>query len=105
MDLRLVRSRFTDKSTIGDLYVDGVRECFILEDTVRDEKIAGETAIPTGRYEIVTSFSNKFQKLLPLLVNVPNYEGVRIHPGNVPADTEGCLLPGLTASVHTFSVF
>lgn len=96
MQLQLTRKIFTDKSTIGELAVDGKSECFTLEDVVRPEKIKGETAIPAGTYEIAITFSNKFQKLLPLLLNVPNYEGVRIHLGNKPEDTEGCILVGQT---------
>lgn len=57
-------------------------------------KVRTRTAIPSGRYEIVISFSQRFQKMLPLLLNVPAFEGIRIHPGNTDADTEGCLLPG-----------
>src|SRR2546423_440555 len=94
MQLQLKRKTFTDKSTIGELAVNGVFECFTLEDVVRPEKIKRETAIPAGRYEIAITFSDKFQKFLPLLLNVPNYEGVRIHSGNRPEDTEGCILVG-----------
>jgi hypothetical protein len=96
MQLQLTRKVFTDESTSGELSVDGAFECFTLEDTVRAEKIKGETAIPAGTYEIAVTFSNKFKKLLPLLLNVPNFEGVRIHPGNTPDDTEGCILVGQT---------
>jgi hypothetical protein len=42
----------------------------------------------------VLSYSNKFKKFLPELINVPGYSGVRIHVGNKPEDTEGCILPG-----------
>lgn len=85
---------FTDKSTISELFLKDSFQCNILEDRVRDIKVPGETAIPYGTYEVVVSFSNRFNMFLPLLLNVPNYEGVRIHPGNKAQDTEGCLLPG-----------
>lgn len=96
MNLKLIRKDFTEESTIGELYVDGEFECFILEDTVRDTKIYGKTAIPYGVYDIKITHSPRFKRHLPLLLNVPNYQGVRIHVGNYPKDTEGCLLPGKT---------
>jgi len=106
MEIKVKRYIFTDKSTISDILIDGHYFSKVLEDTDRgltsemslDEikkiKIHSQTAIPKGRYEIVLSYSNKFKALLPEIVNVPGYSGVRIHPGNYPADTEGCLLPG-----------
>lgn len=92
-----IRRWFTDNSTISELFIDGskVRKCYFLEDCVRGEKIAGKTAIPAGTYEIIISYSNKFKQHMPLLLNVPGFAGIRIHPGNTHKDTEGCLLPGM----------
>jgi hypothetical protein len=98
MRLELKRTDFTDKSTIGELSIDGEFFCYTLEDVVREEKIFGETAIPAGTYKIEITFSPHFQRDLPHLIDVPNYEGVRIHPGNKAADTEGCILVGSTKS-------
>ena len=96
MELHLARNPSNDVCTIGRLTVDGVYQCFVLEDIVRPTKIAGRTAIPAGRYRVLITMSPRFGKLLPLLNDVPNFSGVRIHPGNKAEDTEGCLLPGET---------
>nr|WP_298658017.1 DUF5675 family protein [uncultured Flavobacterium sp.] len=102
MELILERKIFTDNSTIGELSIDGAFNCFILEDKVRENepKVFGKTAIPYGKYKVIVTKSARFSKLaghdvyLPLLLKVEGYEGVRIHTGNRPEDTEGCLLPG-----------
>lgn len=81
--------------TIGSLSVDGVFECWTLEDPVRmGPKIHGETAIPSGTYNVVITMSPRFKRDLPLICDVQGFSGVRIHPGNTTADTEGCLLVG-----------
>lgn len=93
MNLVLERKEKTPLSTIGDLYVNNVFECYTLEDVERTGlKIFGKTAIMKGTYEVVITFSNRFQRLLPLLLSVPNFEGVRIHSGNTADNTEGCIL-------------
>lgn len=96
MELRLVREFLTAKSTTGRLWIDGEWFCWTLEDPVRPPgvKIKGNTAIPAGRYQVIISFSNRFKRPLPLLLKVPMFEGIRIHPGNSAANTEGCLLVG-----------
>lgn len=104
------RKWFTEISTISELYADGIFQCYMLEDRDRNlkqtdfiglikaEKIFGKTAIPYGTYEMVLSFSNRFQKLLPELKDVPGFTGIRWHSGNVASDSEGCMLPGETRS-------
>ncbi|MDX1956921.1 MAG: DUF5675 family protein [Leptospiraceae bacterium] len=114
MEITVSRKWKTEKSSIGELSINGIFECYTLEDIERnpkEKKIYGMTAIPKGKYEIAITFSNKFQTYLPLLLKVPNYEGVRIHPGNTDADTLGCILVGLgkgkdmiTESRKAFSV-
>lgn len=101
MELRLVRNEFGPKATIGQLFVNDsvVPLAYTLEDFVRAEgepKVPGATAIPFGRYEVTVTYSERFKRALPLLLNVPNFEGIRIHPGNDSADTHGCLLVGDT---------
>ena len=97
MKLVLKRAPSSDKSTIGRLYIDGVEFCRTLEDVVRDKKIPGETAIPAGTYQVKITYSPRFKRDLPLLIDVPGFEGVRIHTGNVAANTEGCILVGKSA--------
>ena len=97
MILQLVRRWFTEESTIGELLIDGQHECFTLEDPVhKGPKIPGRTAIPEGTYPLVVTLSQRFGRELPLLLNVPGFSGIRIHPGNTAQDTEGCILVGQT---------
>lgn len=94
----LTRDDLQPNRALGKLYIDNQFECFTLEDTVRERgvKIAGQTAIPTGRYEIIITLSPRFKRELPRLVNVPNFEGILIHNGNHEGHTEGCILVGTT---------
>jgi len=96
MEIKIKRLHKTENSTIGELLIDGKFECFTLEDKERDVKIKGETAIPRGTYKVIINQSNRFKRLLPLLIDVDNFEGVRIHAGNTNHDTEGCILVGRT---------
>ena len=103
---RLVREEFTTESTVGKLYFrlsdrdSWTWLCWTLEDVVREIpgqpvtawKIKRETAIPRGTYPIRVTRSNRFGVDLPLLIDVPGFDGVRIHGGNTAADTEGCIL-------------
>jgi len=102
MKLRIIRDKFTDKSTIGKLYVDSPYVfCNTLEDVDRrlengGEKVYGQTCIPRGTYDVVIDYSNRFKKRMPHILNVPQFDGIRIHPGNTDRDTEGCILVGVT---------
>lgn len=99
MKIEVKRLHRTENSTIGELTIDGKFECYTLEDVERDVKIKCETAIPKGTYKVIINKSNRFKKLMPLVLNVPNFEGIRIHPGNSNHDTEGCILVGQNRSV------
>jgi hypothetical protein len=95
MDLTLRRRWRTADATIGQLFIANEHECFTLEDVERSgPKVPGQTAIPLGRYEVLVTFSQRFQRALPLLVAVPHFSGVRIHSGNTAVDTDGCILVG-----------
>lgn len=98
LELTLKREPSNEVCTHGRIYVGSVGLCESLEDVVRDEKIAGETAIPSGRYRVVINHSPRFRRDLPLLLQVPNYTGVRIHAGNSEKDTSGCILVGTERS-------
>lgn len=96
MLLRLKRKYYTNKSTIGELYFGNQFFCYTLEDKVREDgvKIPGETAIPEGDYSIVLTQSERFNKIMPRLLSVPDFQGILIHPGNNDRNTEGCILVG-----------
>jgi len=102
MRLELKRIAVSAKSTIGSLSIDGKLECYTLEDTVREVegepvaqwKVQNETAIPRGTYQVIIDYSVRFRKDLPHVLGVPGFSGIRIHPGNCAADTEGCILVG-----------
>lgn len=110
MKLTLKRIALRPTYTIGKLYIDDVYFCDTIEDTVRDlnkngkfdngeKKIHSKTAIPYGTYEIKWTYSPRFKKYTPQLMNVPSFEGIRIHAGNTSADTEGCLILGKNKQV------
>lgn len=95
MELFLRRCAANRNRTIGLLFVDGQFLCFTLEDRIRTEKVPGATAIPHGEYEVKQTMSPRFGRVLPEVLGVPGFEGVRIHAGNTAEDTRGCILLGM----------
>lgn len=108
----LIERKYKKKDyTIGHVYINGEYFCDSLEDTdrgltramslaeMKEVKEYGRTAIPTGKYPIAYTYSPRFKKHLPLLLQVPAFEGVRIHSGNTHKDTEGCILLGENKAV------
>lgn len=106
MEIQVSRIARKDGYTIGRMSLNGVYFCDTLEDTDRglnstmsldeilSKKRKGITAIPTGKYDVILTFSPRFKRVLPLLLNVPGYQYIRVHNGNRPDSTEGCLLVG-----------
>lgn len=120
MKLVLKRINNQDNYCEGKLYIDGIYQCDVIEDTdraltnemsiteIQSKKVYGETAIPKGTYQITLDVvSPKFKNRswatfcegkLPRLLDVPGFEGVLIHVGNKAADSLGCLLVGQKSS-------
>ena len=99
LTIRIDRYLLTDTKTIGKMYLNNEYFCDTLEDTYRGQdltntKVYGSTAIPNGSYITEVNFSPKFNKLMPQLLNVPYFTGIRIHTGSSEKDTDGCILVG-----------
>ena len=107
MEIQVNRIARKDGYTIGRMSLNNEYFCDTLEDTDRGlkdtmqvneilaKKVKAQTAIPTGKYDVILTFSPRFKRVLPLLLSVKGYEGIRIHAGNTAEkDTEGCLLVG-----------
>ncbi|HSW36109.1 MAG TPA: DUF5675 family protein [Candidatus Limnocylindrales bacterium] len=95
MNLYLIRNIYTPTSTIGDLIIKNLIFCHTLEDVTRHQgavKVPGKTAIAAGRYAVTVTMSNRFKRMMPILADVPDFEGIRMHGGNTPENTEGCIL-------------
>lgn len=105
MKLKLIRDTFSATTTIGKLYINGVFECFTLEDKDRHlevhpyDKIDHISAIPRGIYKIELRFSPHFKCITPHLIGVNGFEYVLMHWGNYDKDTDGCILVGQTKGV------
>ena len=103
LNLDLIRIYFAPTYTIGKLYVNGVYFCDTIEDVNRDinkdgkldtVKVQDQTAIPFGKYEVKVTMSNRFKRLLPELLNVPGFLGIRIHNGVDENSSSGCIILG-----------
>lgn len=111
MRITLVRIANRPTYCIGKLYIDGKWFCDVIEDVDRglddamdekeilNRKIKGETAIPTGIYQVLLTYSPKYKRIMPLIANVKGYSGIRIHSGNTAKDSEGCLIVGKNTKV------
>ena len=98
MKIKVDRIYKGESYTIGKMYLNGEYFCDTLEDAIRPVKIPNETAIPAGIYKVEVTYSPSFKRNLPLLVDVPNYTGIRIHNGSNKDHTSGCILVGFNTS-------
>ena len=104
--IELIRETYTKSSVLGSLFINGKFQCNTLEDfdrglkstmsesQIKGIKIQNQTAIPLGTYKVILSYSPRFNRVLPLILNVKGFKGVRIHSGNNEEHTEGCILVG-----------
>ena len=105
MNIKVIRSVFTPTATLGKMFIDDAFFAYTLEDTDRNmngdcsKKVQNKTAIDLGTYEVILSFSNRFKRVMPLLLKVPCFDGIRIHGGNTSDDTEGCILIGASSNM------
>lgn len=105
LNLRLRREPTVDGVTHGALFNGEVHLCWTLEDAVRAPgvKVQNQTAISPGRYRVILDQSTRFQRLMPHVLDVPGFTGIRIHSGNTVEDTNGCILVGMLRQVSTVS--
>lgn len=107
MHIAVIRKWLTQEATISEVYVSDELLCYGLEDAIREIegqpveswKVAGKTAIPCGTYAVEIDYSVRFKRDMPHILDVPGFEGIRIHAGNTAEDTEGCLVVGTTRGV------
>jgi hypothetical protein len=108
MELLIQREPTEHGTTYGKMQVNGSYQCETLEDPIRELpkaegesagawvarwKVKGDTAIPAGRYRVVIDFSRRFHRLMPHVLDVAGFDGIRLHALNTAAETEGC--PGV----------
>lgn len=116
MTIRIDRKWKKAEYTISRVYINGrYLGCNALEDTdrgllqamqiaeIQKRKIKGKTAIPRGYYDVKITWSEKYQRNMPLVVDVPGFSGIRLHSGNSAKDTEGCILFGKNDKVGWIS--
>lgn len=112
MKLVLQRRPSAHGCTIGELSIDGVFECYTLEDVVRERpgvpvaqwKVQNGTAIPAKIFKIIIDLSNRFKRMMIHIIGVDGFEGIRMHAGNTAVDTDGCILVGQAVAADGSSI-
>lgn len=115
MQVLINRKYKKETYTIGIVYIDGVRFCESMEDKdrglhqymnvseIQRLKVYGETAIPAGKYKVTMTCSSKYKRVMPQVMNVKGFTGIRIHSGNTAKDSLGCILLGKNDKVGWIS--
>ena len=114
MELEIIRNPVENSPTMGKFFIDGEFHYYTLEDIdrgltqemslekIKKIKVYGETAIPYGRYKVILTYSEKFKRILPLVLGVLGFEGIRIHRLNFDKQTLGC--PGIGYGIEKFTI-
>jgi len=117
MKIKVKREFFSDTETLGSMFINDKFFCYTLEDFdkklkqsqdlsfIQANKVAKKTAIPSGDYRVILSISNRFKRLMPEVLNVKGFAGIRIHGGNTHENTEGCILVAKNRYVNKPSGF
>lgn len=112
MKITVKREFFTNTETIGSMFINDKFFCYTLEDKdrklnqlqieseIKSQKKYGVTAIPSGTYRVILTLSNRFKRVMPEVLKVKGFEGIRIHGGNTHENTEGCILVAKTKHIN-----
>jgi len=112
MKIKLIREFFTPTETLGSLFIDDKFFCYTLEDVdrgltqsmaladIKSKKVKAQTAIPYGKYKMILNHSNRLKRIMPLVLDVKGFEGIRFHGGNTHFDSEGCVLVAKQRNVN-----
>lgn len=115
MKIKVIREILNPTETLGSLYINDKFFCYTLEDRdrglrqthsadfIKAHKVQNQTAIPSGDYRVIVSMSNRFKRLMPEVLNVTGFAGIRIHGGNTHLNTEGCILVAKQRNVNKAS--
>jgi hypothetical protein len=92
--LEVLRVNKTSEYTIGCLFINDKFFCNTLEDPIREIKVQDDTAIWAGTYKVILDLSDRFKRIMPHILDVSEFTGVRIHNGRTTKHTSGCILVG-----------
>ena len=112
MRIKVIREILTPTETLGSLFINEKFFCYTLEDVdrhlnndqseeyIKAHKVKDQTAIPSGNYRVILSMSNRFKRIMPEVLNVKGFQGIRLHGGNTHKDSSGCILVAKQRNVN-----